>query len=69
MPLLVDVIKNVALLLSRQQGPIRAGLQELKRRGLKYVSMNELREALVATGNWTKTIAEEFGEICAKIFE
>ena len=69
MPSLVDVMKNVALLLSRQQGPIRAGLQELKRRGLEYVSMNELREALVATGNWTKRIAEEFGEICAKIFE
>ena len=62
------VLGKVGLLLSRQQGPVRAALEELGRRGLKIIEMNQFREALVATGNWTATIAKEFGEICGKIF-
>jgi hypothetical protein len=62
------VLGKVGLLLSRQQGAVRAALEELGRRGLKIIEMNQFREALVATGNWTATIAKEFGEICGKIF-
>ncbi len=65
---LAMVLSKVGLLLSRQQGPVRAALEELGRRGLKIIEMNQFREALVATGNWTATIAKEFGEICGKIF-
>ena len=65
---LAMVLGKVGLLLSRQQGPVRAALEELGRRGLKIIEMNQFREALVATGNWTKTMAEEFGKICGIIF-
>ena len=51
------VLGKVGLLLSRQQGAVRAALEELGRRGLKIIEMNQFREALVATGNWTNTIA------------
>ena len=61
------VLSKVGLLASRFQGPARAGLQELGRRGLKIIDMNQFREALVATGNWSK-IAEKFGEICGTLF-
>ena len=67
LPLAV-VLGRVGLLLFRQQGPVRAALNELGRRGLTMIEMNQFREALVATGNWTKTIASEFGEICGVIF-
>jgi hypothetical protein len=62
------VLGKVGLLLSRQQGAVRAALEELGRRGLKIIEMNQFREALVATGNWTNTIAKEFGEICGILF-
>ena len=62
------VSRKVCLLLARQQGPVRAALNELVKRGLKFIEMNQFREALVATGNWTATMAKEFGEICGKIF-
>ncbi len=67
LPLAV-VLGKVGLLLLRQQGPVRAALQELSRRGLKFIEMNQFREALVATNNWTATMAKEFGEICGIIF-
>ena len=59
----------MGLLLFRQQGPVREALNALGRRGLEFIEMNQFREALVATGNWTKTMAKEFGEICEIIFK
>ena len=65
---LAIVLAKVGLLLIRQQGPVRAALNALGKRGLTFIEMNQFREALVATGNWTATMAKEFGEICGVIF-
>lgn len=43
-----------------------AGLEELARRGLTRISLNQLREAIVATGGWKEAV-QYFGQIAELI--
>lgn len=60
---LAVIAGNVVRLLVKYQGPVKAALASLKRRGLDSITMEMFKDGLVASGGWEK-VRNAFGEIC-----
>lgn len=64
---IVIALARVGAVNSTVRGAVIAAINELQRRGLTAIDMNQLREALIATGN-NGIIAKWFGHIAEKLF-